>query len=428
MNNPIQIIPFSKELIPHFKAMNVAWLEKYFSVEPIDEKIFANPEAYILEPGGHIFFATYNGKIAGTCALIKGDDGFFEVAKMAVDETFQGRGIGHKLMEAVIQKANELRLPKLILYTNALLQPAIHLYKKFGFIEVPLTKTGYKRSGLKMEKNLEVETMHSVGKKPSRIGQLFARKNKNILNVYCTAGYPNLNSTLEVMGALQSAGADLIELGMPYSDPLADGPVIQASGLQALQNGMTIATLFSQLKDFRNTISVPVVLMGYLNPVLQYGFEAFCEKAAEVGIDGLIIPDIPVYEYEAFYKPMVKKHGLDFIFLITPETSESRIKKLDSESSGFLYAVSSSSITGSDKDFSPVEAYLKRLQGMSLKNPVLVGFGIKDKYTFDAACKYAAGAIIGTAYIKALESSSSIKESTTAFLDGILANKNAVLI
>ena len=255
----------------------------------------------------------------------------------------------------------------------------------------------------------------------SRITELFERKNKNVLNVYCTAGYPQLNSTLPVMKALQQSGADLIELGMPYSDPLADGPVIQASGSQALQNGMTIATLFEQLKDFRKDISVPVVLMGYLNPLLQYGFEAFCAKAAEVGIDGLIIPDIPMFEYEKEYGVIVKKHGLDFIFLVTPETSEERIRKLDSLSTGFLYAVSSSSLTGSDKDFSVVKTYLQRLQAMNLQNPVLVGFGIKDKATFTAASKYTNGAIIGSAYIKALEGGGDVEAVTKQFLGTVLA-------
>lgn len=253
----------------------------------------------------------------------------------------------------------------------------------------------------------------------SRINELFERKNRNILNVYCTAGYPQLNSTMQVMKALQNSGADLIELGMPYSDPLADGPVIQASGSQALQNGMTIATLFEQLKDFREDISVPVVLMGYLNPLLQYGFDAFCAKAAEVGIDGLIIPDIPMFEFEKEYGSVVKKHGLDFIFLVTPETSEDRIRKLDGLSKGFLYAVSSSSLTGSDKDFSMVETYLQRLQAMNLKNPVLVGFGIKDKATFTTASKYTNGAIIGSAYIKALESGD-VEGVTKQFLEGVL--------
>lgn len=254
----------------------------------------------------------------------------------------------------------------------------------------------------------------------SRIKELFTRKKNNILNVYCTAGYPELDSTLDVMKALQENGADLIELGMPYSDPLADGPVIQASGSKALQNGMTITRLFEQLQGFRQEITVPIVLMGYLNPLLQYGFSTFCAKAAEVGVDGLIIPDIPMFEYEKEYSAVINKHELDFIFLVTPETSDERIKKLDSLSSGFLYAVSSSSITGSDKDFSAVETYLQKLQGMHLKNPVLVGFGIKDKETFATAAKYTNGAIIGSAYIKALENSSDVEVSTKKFLDEIL--------
>jgi tryptophan synthase alpha chain len=252
-----------------------------------------------------------------------------------------------------------------------------------------------------------------------RIEELFQKKQQGVLNIYCTAGYPQLNSTVEVMKCLQANGADLIELGMPYSDPLADGPVIQASSTKALQNGMTISKLFEQLKDFRNEVELPVVLMGYLNPLLQYGFENFCAKAAEVGIDGLIIPDIPMYEYENEYKETIQKYNLDFIFLVTPETSEERIKMLDELSSGFLYAVSSSSLTGSDKDFSMVEGYLKHLKGMNLKNPILVGFGIKDKSTFQTACKYANGAIIGSAYIKAIENSKT-EEATKIFLEGVL--------
>lgn len=252
-----------------------------------------------------------------------------------------------------------------------------------------------------------------------RIEQLFQAKQQKILNVYCTAGYPQLNSTVDVMKCLQTNGVDLIELGMPYSDPLADGPVIQASSSKALQNGMTIAKLFEQLTGFRKEIHLPVILMGYLNPLLQYGFEKFCAKAAEVGIDGLIIPDIPMYEYEHEYREIIQAHQLDFIFLVTPETSEERIKKLDELSSGFLYAVSSSSITGSDKDFSEVENYLMKLKEMKLKNPILVGFGIKDKSSFEAACKYANGAIIGSAYIKAIENSNT-GEATKKFLEGVL--------
>lgn len=259
----------------------------------------------------------------------------------------------------------------------------------------------------------------------SRIKELFRRRKSGVLNVYCTAGFPRLNSTLEVMKALQHRGADMIELGIPYSDPLADGPVIQASSAKALQNGMTISKLFEQLKDFRSPsgdggIHLPVVLMGYLNPLLQYGFEKFCAKATEVGVDGLIIPDIPMYEYENEYKEIVRKCNLDFIFLVTPETSEERIRKLDELSSGFLYAVSSSSITGSDKDFSQVENYLERLKKMNLKNPVLVGFGIKDKQTFGSACKYANGAIIGSAYIEAIKNTNNIDEATKSFLNEIL--------
>lgn len=253
----------------------------------------------------------------------------------------------------------------------------------------------------------------------SRIQELFRRKQRRVLNVYCTAGYPQLDSTLEVMKALQDSGADLIELGMPYSDPLADGPVIQASSAVALANGMTITRLFEQLADFRKEVQVPVVLMGYLNPVLQYGFERFCADAAKVGVDGLIIPDIPVYEFKTEYKTITEKYGLDFIFLVTPETPEERIRTIDSLSSGFLYAVSSSSITGSDKDFGAVEAYLQRLEGMGLRNPILVGFGIKDKATFETASKYTAGAIIGSAYIKALQKSNDIKKGTREFLEAV---------
>lgn len=254
----------------------------------------------------------------------------------------------------------------------------------------------------------------------SRITELFKGKNKRILNVYCTAGYPKLNSTLEVMKALQDNGADMIEVGMPYSDPLADGPVIQASGTRALENGMTIAVLFEQLKDLRKTIRVPVLLMGYMNPVLQYGFDRFCATAAAAGVDGLILPDLPIYEFETEYGPVIRKYQLDFVFLVTPETSSERIAKVDSLSSGFLYAVSSSSTTGKDKDMGSQEAYFEKLHDMPLSNPVLVGFGIKDKETFEMACRYTNGAIIGTAYIKALENAKDINAATAAFLKSIL--------
>jgi tryptophan synthase alpha chain len=202
--------------------------------------------------------------------------------------------------------------------------------------------------------------------------------------------------------------------------PLADGPVIQASGSKALENGMSIEVLFQQLKDFRKEIYVPIILMGYMNPVLQFGFEKFCQYCADAPIDGLILPDLPEYEYETEYGAIIQRYGLDFIFLVTPETSEERIRKLDSLSRGFLYAVSSSSITGSDKDFSHVEIYLERLQRMNLKNPILVGFGIKDKHTFSMACNHANGAIIGSAYIKALENTTDVEKATKTFLESIL--------
>ena len=252
-----------------------------------------------------------------------------------------------------------------------------------------------------------------------RIESLFKKKSNKILNVYCTAGYPQLNSTIEVMKALQENGADIIELGMPYSDPLADGPVIQQSSSIALLNGMSIRKLFEQLKDFRKVVTVPVVLMGYMNPVLQYGFEKFCVDAAAVGVDGLILPDLPEHEFETEYAPIIKKHGLDFIFLVTPETSEERIKKLDELTSGFLYAVSSSSTTGSDKKMTDVKRYLQRLKSKNLRNPILVGFGIKDRSTFETACANANGAIIGTAYIKALAGPGNVTDITRKFLDSV---------
>lgn len=255
-----------------------------------------------------------------------------------------------------------------------------------------------------------------------RIEELFKRKKNKILNVYCTAGFPALDSTIEVMRALQDSGADMIELGMPYSDPLADGPVIQASSTKALQNGMTINKLFSDLENFRKEIHLPVILMGYMNPALQYGFEKFCKRAAEVGVDGLILPDLPIYEFETEYGEIIKKYNLDFIFLVTPETPRERIKKLDQLSTGFLYAVSSSSTTGKQVGMENQAGYFKKLQSLQLKNPVLVGFGVKDKQTFNAACEYTNGAIIGTAFIRALENATekNISSITKQFIDGII--------
>ncbi len=258
----------------------------------------------------------------------------------------------------------------------------------------------------------------------SRINNIFQNKQQRVLNVYCTAGYPTLNSTVKIINTLAAHGADLIELGMPYSDPLADGPVIQASGSVALANGMTIEVLFQQLKNFRvnnpTLDKTGLILMGYMNPVLQYGFEKFCADAAAVGVDGLILPDLPEYEFETEYGSIIKKYNLDFIFLVTPETTEARVRKLDILTTGFLYAVSSSATTGSETDFIAVEQYLKRLNSYQLSNPILVGFGIRDKASFDSACKYSNGAIIGSAYIKALEGTKNVDETTKQFLSSVL--------
>jgi len=260
-----------------------------------------------------------------------------------------------------------------------------------------------------------------------RIDELFKKKKDKILNMYCTAGFPHLEDTLNVMKALQENGADIIELGMPYSDPLADGPVIQHSNTVALQNGMTIKKLFEQLRGLRKpnsalsdgSIAIPVLLMGYMNPILQYGFEKFCSDASTLGVDGLIIPDLPEYEYETEYGSTIKKYGLDFVFLVTPETSEERVRKLDQLSTGFLYAVSSSSTTGKDQNMTDVKKHLQNLKRLKLKNPILVGFGIKDKQSFDAACEDANGAIIATAFIKALEGADDIGKTTKNFLNAI---------
>ena len=255
----------------------------------------------------------------------------------------------------------------------------------------------------------------------NRIDSLFKQKKQSVLNVYCTAGFPQLNSMVEVLSSLQENGADIIEIGMPYSDPLADGPVIQQSNMVALENGMSIPVLFEQLKNIRSTIHLPIILMGYMNPILQFGLKNFCEAAAAVGVDGVILPDLPMYEFENDYQPLFDEHGLKFIFLVTPETGEERIRKIDSLCSGFLYAVSSSSTTGNNKAIADQSTYFKRLKEMQLNNPILVGFGIKDKETFQSACQYTNGAIIGSAYIKALEGSTNIQLSTKEFLNNVLA-------
>ena len=254
----------------------------------------------------------------------------------------------------------------------------------------------------------------------NRIDQLFQEKEKNILSVYFTAGYPQRNDTVKVMQALEKQGVDMLEIGVPFSDPMADGPVIQASGAQALRNGMSVKKLFSQLADVRQSVSIPLVLMGYLNPILQFGFENYCETAVKCGIDGLIIPDLPFAEYVESYKPIAHRYGLHVIMLITPETSEERIRLIDENTSGFIYMVSSASVTGAKKTFSDASlAYFRSVNSMQLKNPRLIGFGISNRETFDAACHEASGAIIGSKFISLLSSEPTIEEAAKKLIEAI---------
>lgn len=256
----------------------------------------------------------------------------------------------------------------------------------------------------------------------SRIQDIFNKTEKPVLNIYFTAGYPAVDSTLAIMDLLVKEGVDIIEIGMPYSDPLADGPVIQESSSKAILNGMSIELLFKQLKDFRKNPAFSktgIVLMGYMNPVLQFGFKRFCEEAASVGVDGLILPDLPAYEFENEYGSIIQQCGLDFIFLVTPETSIERIHQLDALSNGFLYAVSSSATTGGNTSFDHVAEYLQKLQSLQLKNPVMVGFGIKDKESFDAVSNYAQGAIIGSAFIKALSNGEALESVIPSFIKSV---------
>jgi len=237
----------------------------------------------------------------------------------------------------------------------------------------------------------------------NRLQKLFTEKNNNLLSIYFTAGYPELNSTVAIAEALEKSGVDFLEIGFPYSDPVADGPTIQHSSEKSLENGMTLHVLFEQLKDLRKTVNIPILLMGYVNPIVQYGVENFCKKAAEVGVDGVIVPDLPMYEYEAMYSKYFIDNNLSNIFLVTPQTTEDRIRKIDELSNAFIYLLSSSSITGGSLDVSnTIEDYYKRVKAMRLKNPIIIGFGISKKANFDKACEYANGAIVGSAFVKLL--------------------------
>jgi len=255
----------------------------------------------------------------------------------------------------------------------------------------------------------------------NRLSKLFKENSKNLLNVYFTAGYPNLDSTVTIIRSLADAGANLIEVGMPYSDPMADGETIQQSSMKALQNGMTLDTLFAQLKEARQHTEVPLVLMGYYNQVMQYGPERFVKAAKAAGVDGLILPDLPVFEYEQEFKAIAEANDIQVTFLITPQTTDDRIAKIGQLSTGFIYVVSSSSITGKSRDISEEQkAYFARIDALELQQPKLIGFGISDAKSFRTACEYANGAIIGSAFIRALKDVNDVSAATRNFVEGIL--------
>lgn len=254
----------------------------------------------------------------------------------------------------------------------------------------------------------------------NRIKQLFEKKQKNILSIYFTAGFPQLNDTGNVIRELEANGIDLIEIGIPFSDPMADGPTIQESGTIALRNGMTLKVLFEQLKDIRSDVAIPLILMGYLNPIMQYGFENFCKQCKETGIDGAIIPDLPFKDYISQYKPIADRYDIKIVMLITPETSDERIRLIDEHTDGFIYMVSSASTTGAQSNFDDKkQAYFRKINGMNLRNPRLIGFGISNKATLEAAQENASGAIIGSKFITLLKESANIKEAVKALKEGL---------
>lgn len=256
----------------------------------------------------------------------------------------------------------------------------------------------------------------------NRIDKLFSKKKNNILSIYFTAGYPKLDDTVSIIKALEKNGTDLVEIGIPFSDPLADGPVIQKSSQVALENGMSLKKLFDQLHDIRQHIKIPLIMMGYLNPVLQYGIENFCESCQKTGIDGIILPDLPVKEYMESYRPIFNQYGLHNIFLITPQTNDDRIRMIDEMDGGFVYMVSSSSTTGAKKQIiNTQETYFKKIDALSLKKPKLIGFGISNHETFTKACKYANGAIIGSAFIKDLTTKNNLEKNIEGFIKRIVS-------
>lgn len=249
----------------------------------------------------------------------------------------------------------------------------------------------------------------------NRINQLFASESKDMLSVYFCAGYPTLEGTADVLRALQDHKVRMVEIGIPFSDPMADGPVIQNAATQALRNGMSLKTLFAQLKNIRESVSIPLVFMGYLNPIMQYGFENFCKDCVACGIDGVIIPDLPFNDYQENYRKIAEQYDVKVIMLITPETSEERIRVIDESTDGFIYMVSSAAITGSQQDFNARKLeYFQRIHAMNLKNPRMIGFGISNKATFSAACNYANGAIIGSKFVTLQGETNSPQEAIRA--------------
>ncbi|MCO7721677.1 tryptophan synthase subunit alpha [Myroides odoratimimus] len=253
----------------------------------------------------------------------------------------------------------------------------------------------------------------------NRINTLFTEKKSNILSIYFTAGYPAIEDTMTILKNLDSAGVDLVEIGMPFSDPLADGPVIQHSSEQALLNGITVSKLFEQLKEMRQHITIPVVLMGYLNPVMLYGIEAFISKCAEVGVDGIILPDLPMDYYVSHFKTHCDQHNVSNIMLISNDTSIERVRHIDEQTNGFIYLVSSNGTTGSNKSLEEQQAYYKHIQNLKLKNPALIGFGVRDKHTYNLTNQYSSGAIIGTAFMKHINEHSISEESIRNFVKSI---------
>ncbi|MDD2474973.1 MAG: tryptophan synthase subunit alpha [Dysgonamonadaceae bacterium] len=254
----------------------------------------------------------------------------------------------------------------------------------------------------------------------NRIDKLFEKETNGVLSIYFTAGFPNLNDTVSVIKSLEKNGVKLIEIGIPFSDPMADGPVIQSSGSKALLNGMSLKLLFNQLSMVRKSVQIPLVLMGYLNPIMQFGFDEFCAEAKRCGVDGVIIPDLPFEEYLESYKSIAEAHNLHMIMLITPETSDDRIRLIDKHTGGFIYMVSTASVTGVRSSFGEDNlSYFKRVNAMNLKNPRMIGFGISNKATFDAACDNASGAIIGSKFVSLLENEKTIDGAVAKLIEAI---------